>query len=72
MAGKRIDHAWCARGDLVADHTMPVGARIIERGRYYRVVQPEVRKAYSSEDAMLLAIKNWHDGPWGEPEQPKR
>jgi hypothetical protein len=27
--------------------------------------------AYSSEDAMLLAIKNRHDGPWDESEQRK-
>ena len=35
---------------------MPAGERIIDRERYYRVVQPEVRQKYSSEDAMLLAI----------------
>ncbi len=65
-AGKRIEHAWCERGNLVVDLAMPVGARIIDRERYYRVVQPQVRKAYSSEDAMILAIKNRHDGPWDE------
>ena len=51
------------------DLAMPVGARLIERGRYYRVVQPEVRRVYTSEEAMLLAIRNRHDGPWDETEQ---
>ena len=68
-AGKRIEHAWCERGDVVVDLALPVGARIIDRGRYYRVVQPEIHKAYSSEDAMILAIKNRHDGPWDGSEQ---
>jgi hypothetical protein len=70
-AGKRIEHAWCERGEVVIDLAMPVGARIIGRERYYRVVQPEVHKAYSAEDAMLLAIKNRHDGPWDDTEQLK-
>jgi hypothetical protein len=70
-AGNRIEHAWCERGNLVVDLAMPVGARIIERERYYRVVQPEVRKSYSSDDVILLAIKNRHDGPWDETEQLK-
>jgi hypothetical protein len=54
---------------VAVDLAMPVGARIIDRERYYRVVQPEVHKAYSSEDAMILAIRNRHDGPWDESEQ---
>jgi hypothetical protein len=69
--GKRIEHAWCERGELVVDLAMPVGARIIKREAYYRVVKPEVSRAYSSDDALLLAIKNRHDGPWDESEQLK-
>jgi hypothetical protein len=30
-AGRRIEHAWCERGELVADLAMPLGARLIER-----------------------------------------
>ena len=71
-AGKRIDHAWCERGGWVVDLALPVGARMIERERYCRVVQPEVRKVYTSEEAMLLAIKSRHDGPWDGPEQTKQ
>jgi hypothetical protein len=56
---------------LVGDLAMPIGARTIVREKYYRVVKPEVRKKYSSEDAMLLAIRNGHDGPWDESEQLK-
>jgi hypothetical protein len=70
-SGKRLDHAWCERGDWVVDLAMPVGARVIERARYYRVLRPEVRKAYPCEDAVLLAIRNRHDGPWDESEQRK-
>jgi hypothetical protein len=70
-AGRRIEHAWCERGDVVVDLAMPAGARIIDRERYYRVVQPEVRKLYTSEEAMLLAIRNRHDGPWADFEQLK-
>lgn len=72
QAGKRIDHAWCERGEVVVDLARPVGARIIERQQYYRVVQPHVQKVYSSEDATLLAIKNRHDGPWNDSEQLKQ
>lgn len=50
---------------------MLVGARIIKHERYYRAVKPEVSKVYSADDALLLAIKNRHDGPWKESEQLK-
>ena len=70
--GKRIEHAWCESGEVVVDLAMPVGSRIIERERYYRVIKPEVSKRYSSEDALLLAIQNKHDGPWDESEQLKK
>ena len=33
------------------------------------VLQPEVLKAYSSEDAVILAIRTRHDGPWDDTEQ---
>jgi hypothetical protein len=32
-------------------------------------VQPQVSKVYSSDDALLLAIKNRHEGHWDESEQ---
>jgi hypothetical protein len=70
-AGKRIEHAWCERGEWVVDLAMPVGARIIVRAKYYWVLRPEVRKAYPCEDAVLLAIRTRHDGPWDESEQRK-
>jgi hypothetical protein len=56
---------------MVVDLARPVGARSVERELYYRLVQPEVSKVYSSDDAVLLAIKNRHDGPWDESEQLK-
>jgi len=62
--GKRIEHAWCESEGVVVDLALPVGSRIVERDRYYRSAKPEVRKVYSSEDAMLLAIRTKHDGPW--------
>ena len=62
-------HAWCEREDQVVDLTLPVGMRIVEREEYYRITQPEVSKRYSSEETLLLSIKNRHDGPWDEAEQ---
>ena len=67
--GKRIDHAWCERGKIVVDLAQPVGLRVIERERYYLVVNPEVSKKYSSEDALMMSVKNGHHGPWDESEQ---
>jgi len=71
-AGKRIDHAWCERGEMVVDLAMPVGSRVIERQRYYRVVKPEVSRVYSSDDALVLSIRNRHHGPWSDSEQLKK
>ena len=62
--GKRIEHAWCERGDWVVDLAMPVGVRFIEREKYYRVVKPENTKVYSAEEALGLMIEHRHDGPW--------
>ncbi len=67
--GKRVNHAWCERNDQVVDLTLPVGMRIIEREEYYQITQPEVSKVYSSDDSLMLSIKNGHDGPWDESEQ---
>lgn len=67
--GKRIEHAWCERDRFVVDLAMPVGSRIIEREQYYRVLQPQVKNRYSSEDALMLSLKYRHHGPWSEPEQ---
>jgi hypothetical protein len=69
QAGKRIEHAWCERGNFVVDLALPAGSRIVARETYYRAAKPEVAKTYSHEDAVLLAIKNQHDGPWEESEQ---
>jgi hypothetical protein len=53
------------------DLALPIGPRVVERDVDYRVLQVEVHKVYSAEDALLLMIKNRHDGPWDESEQPK-
>lgn len=66
--GKRIEHAWCERNRFVVDLAMPVGSRIIGREQYYRVLQPQVKNRYSSDDAVVLSLKNRHHGPWGESE----
>lgn len=66
LAGKRIEHAWSEWEGVVVDLALPVGSRIIERERYYRSAMPEVSKVYSSDDAILLANKNRHDGPWDD------
>lgn len=66
--GKRIEHAWCERGNFVVDLAMPVGARIIEKETYYRAVKPEVSKVYAADEAFDLSVNNQHDGPWREDE----
>ncbi len=67
--GKRIEHAWCERDAFVADLALPVGTKIVSNEAYYRAAKPEVSKVYSCDDAMLMSIKNRHDGPWDESEQ---
>ena len=66
--GRRIQHAWCERGELVLDLAMPVGSRIIERETYYRVLKPEIDRVYQSDGALWLSFKYKHDGPWTEEE----
>lgn len=68
---KRIEHAWCERGNLVVDLAMPIPAKVIAREQYYRVIQPDVSRRYSAGEALLLSIKNGHHGPWDESEQLK-
>jgi hypothetical protein len=71
-AGKRIEHAWCERGGFVADLDLPVGLRVVERDLYYQALEPEVRKVYGAGEAILMALKTGHDGPWdGSQEQKK-
>jgi hypothetical protein len=67
--GKRVNHAWCERDDQIVDLTLPVGMRIVEREEYYRITHLEVSKRCSSEETLLLSIKNRHNGPWGASEQ---
>ena len=66
--GHRIDHAWCERNGIVVDLARPIGARVVEREQYYRVLKPEVSKKYLSNDALMLSCKNGHQGPWDESE----
>ena len=68
---KRIEHAWCERGDVIVDLAMHPEVRVIDRHTYYRTIQPEISKVYSAEDALLLSVKNGHQGPWDESEQLK-
>lgn len=72
ISGKRIDHAWCERGEIIVDLARPIGSRMIERKQFYRVLKPEISKAYSTTDALMLSVKNRHHGPWDEAEQLKK
>jgi hypothetical protein len=67
--GKRIEHAWCELGDQVADLAQPVGARLVPRESYYRVIRPEVSRRYTLEEALVLSIRTRNHGPWTESEQ---
>ena len=66
---KRIEHTWCERGDVIVDLAMPVEVRVVDRELYYRTIQPEVSKRYSSVEALLLSVKNGLEGPCDETEQ---
>lgn len=70
-AGKRIGHAWCERGGFVADLTLAEGRRVIEQDLYYRALKPKGRKVYRTGEAILMALKTRHDGPWDESERLK-
>ena len=37
-AGKRMNHAWCERGEDVMDLAMPVGMRDFKRDKYYEIL----------------------------------
>ena len=45
---KRIEHAWCERGDLIVDLAMPVEGRVIDRETYYRTIEPKTSNVYSA------------------------
>ena len=67
--GKRMNHAWCERGEDVMDLAMPVGMRDFKRDKYYEILEPEVSKRYSAHHAVFLFLRNRHYGPWEESEQ---
>lgn len=62
----RINHAWCENEVLVADLAQPVGHRLIERDRYYRLLRPEEIRSYSRKEALVLSLKKGHFGPWSD------
>jgi hypothetical protein len=64
--GKRIEHAWCEREGFVVEMTLPEAHRMIAKETYYRTTKAEVRRSYSGEEARDLALRNKHDGPWGQ------
>lgn len=66
---KRIEHASCERGDVVVDLAMRSVARVIGRGQYYRVIQPDVSKRYSVKEALVLSVSTGHHERWDESEQ---
>ncbi len=68
-AGKRMNHAWCERGEDVMDLAMPVGMRDFQRDKYYEILEPEVCKRYAAQHAVFLFLRNRHYGPWEESEQ---
>jgi len=68
-AGKRMNHAWCERGEDVIDIAMPVGMRDFKRDKYYEILEPEVCKRYAAQHAVFLFLRNRHYGPWEEHEQ---
>lgn len=70
--GKRIDHAWCERGEVVVDLTLPIGHRIVKKETYYNACKPQIDRAYPAKVALRLAERTRIEGPWTEEEQLER
>jgi len=57
---KRIEHAWCERRDLVVDLAIPIGAKIINRDKYYEVLSPTDCTIYTADEASIMMLKTGH------------
>ena len=64
---KPVVHGWVEMGDLVFDdqtkHTKPDG---IPKEVYYDMFQPEPKKEFTAEEAVVNCIKYGGEGPWDE------
>ena len=62
---KTIPHGWVEKPGLVFDeqtsHTKPEG---VPRDVWYAEYQPNPRKEYTAEEAMLTCVKQGQMGPW--------
>ena len=64
---KPVVHGWVEMGDLVFDdqtkHTKPNG---IKKEDYYDTYQPEIKKEFTAEEAIVNCVKYGGEGPWDE------
>lgn len=60
-----IDHAWIEMGNSVIDPTVGVKMDKIE---YYAITKAEADSKYSSEQALINAIRSKNGGPWTKQE----
>ena len=64
---KPVVHGWVEMGDKVFDdqtkHTKPDG---IPKEVYYDMFQPEPKKEFTAEEAVVNCIKYGGEGPWDE------
>ena len=64
---KPVVHGWVEMGNLVFDdqtkHTKPDG---IPKDVYYDMYQPEIKKDFTAEEAVINCIKYGGEGPWDD------
>jgi len=58
---KRIGHAWVEAGDVVIDPAQSLSWR---KEKYYRVGKVKICNRYSALQAMEMAVRFEHFGPW--------
>jgi len=61
LDGKRIDHAWCEKDDLVYDPTQNLHC---SKEKYVSFLDAVVNNVYDQEQAMINSIKYRSYGPW--------
>jgi hypothetical protein len=59
--GRTFDHAWIERGDKAIDPTTGV---VMERDRYYALLDAKPDSKYTSTQAILNLVRAGHHGPW--------
>lgn len=69
MNGRIIDHAWLENGDRVIDPTVGVN---VDKTKYYSITKAVAESKYTSEQALINALRVGNGGPWTKEEVGER